>query len=150
MRVISKMRVHETVVTVRFYEVDSYRVAWHGHYVGWMEAGRNELSAKFDLDPDHLLELGFIGPVVALEIKYLRPARYNDRITVRTTLEDSETAILKFRSEILASDGKRLASGFVSHALTDSNGVLLYRVPRVISERITRMKNWLIGQEQPQ
>ena len=44
------MRYHETKITVRFNEIDAYRVAWHGHYVAWMEIGRNALAGRFDLD----------------------------------------------------------------------------------------------------
>ncbi len=68
------MRAHETTITVRFNEVDAYRVAWHGHYVAWMEIGRNNLSGQFGLGPDDLLALAARAPVVSLELKYLRPA----------------------------------------------------------------------------
>ncbi len=79
------MRYHETEITVRFNEVDAYRVAWHGHYVAWMEIGRNALAGMFGLDAEQLEQLGYLGPVVSLEVKYLRPARFKDVITVRTT-----------------------------------------------------------------
>ena len=42
------MKYHETTMQVRFYEIDAYGVAWHGHYVGWFEVGRNELTERFD------------------------------------------------------------------------------------------------------
>lgn len=136
------MKVHKTTITVRFNEVDAYRVAWHGHYVAWMEIGRNNLSAQFRLGPDDLLGLGYMGPVVTLELKYLRPALFNDVVTVRTWLEDDAAAMLRFRCEMLSSGGQRLAGGLVCHALTDLNGVLQYRLPPEISQRLDRMKDW--------
>lgn len=137
------MRVHETSITVRFNEVDAYRVAWHGHYVAWMEMGRNNLSMQFGIGPDDLLALGFQGPVVSLEVKYLRPALFNDVVTVRTWLEDDAVAMLRFRCEMLSSEGEKLASGLVCHALTDMNGVLQYRLPSEIEQRVASMRAWL-------
>jgi acyl-CoA thioester hydrolase len=137
------MNCHKTVITVRFNEVDAYQVAWHGHYVAWMEVGRSELAGRFGLDAFQLGALGYLGPVVALEVKYLRPARYNDVLTVCTTLAPSVTATLVFESVILDSDGKKLATGLTRHALTDLNGVLQFQMPHVVAERVEQMKAWL-------
>ena len=136
----------ETTIQVRFNEVDAYQVAWHGHYVGWMEIGRTALARRFGLDPFQLSELGYQGPVVSLELKYLRPARFNDLITVRTTLEPSETATLVFLTEIMGPDGERLATGRTVHALTDKDGVLQFRLPAVVEPCVSRLQAWCNGE----
>lgn len=136
------MTYHETPLVVRFSEVDAYNVAWHGHYVNWMEIGRNDLAGRFGLDAQQLGEAGFLGPVVSLEIKYLAPARFKERLTVRTTVRPSETATLVFVSEIVAEDGRRLASGVTTHALTDLQGVMQFKLPLVVAERLARMTAW--------
>ena len=133
------MKYHETNITVRFNEIDAYRVAWHGHYVAWMEIGRNAMAGRFDLDAFQLAALGYLGPVVALELKFLHPARFNDELTIRTTLRRSETATLKFATIILDRDGKKLATGTTTHALTDMAGVLQFQLPPLIAERIERL-----------
>lgn len=137
------MKYHETKITVRFNEIDAYRVAWHGHYVAWMEIGRSDLAGQFGLDAFQLAEIGYLGPVVGLDLKYLRPARFNDRLTIRTSLRRSETATLTFVSTILGPDGSKLASGTTTHALTDLEGVLQFQLPSVIAERIERLLTWL-------
>jgi acyl-CoA thioester hydrolase len=139
------MRNHETKIRVRFNEVDAYRVAWHGHYVAWMEIGRNALAGRFDLDAFQLVAAGYLGPVVGLELKFLRPARFNDELTIRTTLRRTQTATLVFVTTIFAPDGKKLATGVTTHALTDLDGVLQFQLPAVIAERIKRMLAWLEG-----
>lgn len=135
----------ETAVTVRFNEVDAYQVVWHGHYVGWMEIGRMALARRFGLDPFQLTELGYLGPVVQLELKYLRPARCDDRLLVRTTLEPSEVANLVFVCEIIGPDGKRLASGRTVHALTDLDGRLQFRLPEAVAGRVAALQRWATG-----
>lgn len=137
------MRYHETHLQVRFNEVDAYNVAWHGHYVAWMEVGRNDLAGRFGLDAHQLMELGFLGPVVNLEIKYLNPARFKDELIVRTSLRPAEVANLVFVNEIVGIDGRKLATGITTHALTDLDGVLQYRLPTVIAERVDSLTAWL-------
>lgn len=138
------MRFHETRLQVRFNEVDTYNVAWHGHYVAWMEVGRNDLAGRFGLDAAQLGELGFLGPVISLEIKYLNPARFKDEILVRTSVRDSETATLVFVQEIVSVAGQKLATGVTTHALTDMAGVMQFKLPAVVSERLETMKQWLV------
>lgn len=140
------MNYHETTVKVRFNEVDSFRVAWHGHYVAWMEVGRNDLAGRFGLDAEQIAAAGYIAPVVLLELKYLRPARFGDELRVRTTLKRMETATLEFSAEILGGDGKRCATGRVVHSLTDSHGILQYSLPPLIRERIERLLAWQEGE----
>lgn len=137
------MKYHETTLTVRFNEIDAYRVAWHGHYVAWMEIGRNALAGQFGLDAFQLAAAGYMGPVVALELKFLRPARFNDELTIQTTLRRTDTATLEFITTIVGCDGKKLASGTTTHALTDLDGVLQFQLPPLIAERVNRLLAWL-------
>lgn len=137
------MRYHETPITVRFCEVDAYRVAWHGHYVAWMEIGRLDLAGRFGLDAFQLAEVGYLGPVISLQLKYLRPARFNDQLTVKTRLSYDESTTLNFESVIVDATGTRLAVGTTVHALTDLQGVLQYQLPTELSNRLARLRAWL-------
>jgi len=137
------MRYHETTVTVRFNEIDAYRVAWHGHYAAWMEIGRNALAGRFDLDAFQLVAAGYMGPVVGLELKFLRPVRFNDELTIRTSLRRTQTATLEFVTAIVGPDGRKCATGVTTHALTDMDGVLQFQLPTVIAERVQRLLAWL-------
>ncbi len=139
------MKYHETSITVRFNEIDAYRVAWHGHYVAWMEVGRSALAGQFGLDAEQLHSAGYLGPVVELSVKYLQPARFNELITIRTRLCPSETATLVFESQIIGPDNRKLATGLTTHALTDLDGVLQFRMPPQLAERVERMRAWLEG-----
>ena len=137
------MQFQETVIKVRFNEIDAYKVAWHGHYVAWMEVGRNDLAGRFGLSADQLATAGYLGPVISLELKFLRPARFGEELLVRTTLQRSETPTLEFHTTILGQDGKPCARGVTVHALTDLDGVMQYRLPETISERVQAMLAWV-------
>lgn len=132
----SAMHCHETTLRVRFNEIDAYHVAWHGHYVAWMEVGRTELAASFGLDADQLAALGYLAPVVHLELKYLKPARYGEELRILTSVLRRETPTLEFTCRIIGADGNLCASGRTVHALTDREGVLQYRLPAQVAERL--------------
>lgn len=138
------MKYHETTIQVRFYEVDAYGVVWHGHYVGWFEVGRNELTEKFHIGPLQLKEKSFLAPVVELTCQYKLPASFGDFLLIQTTMERTEVAKLIFHYRILSQRNKKiLATGSTTHVLTDLDGNLLYRVPPDILERIEEMQKYL-------
>ena len=138
------MRYHETPLQVRFYEVDAYGVVWHGHYVGWFEAGRNDLTERFHLGPLQLKERDLLAPVVALTCQFKLPATFGDSLIVQTTMERTEVAKLIFHYRVLQKeDEKVLATGSTTHVLTDMRGNLLYRIPKDIQQKITAMQAYL-------
>ena len=133
------MTWHETPLTVRFNEVDAYQVAWHGHYVAWMEVGRNDLAGRFDLNAEQIGVAGYRAPVVNLELKFKRPARFNEQLVIGTAVRRTESASLEFLSRITGEDGVIIATGRTVHVLTDDQGVLLYQLPPVIAAHLERM-----------
>ena len=138
------MKYHETSLRVRFYEVDAYRVVWHGHYIGWFEAGRNELTERFQMGPLELKERNLLAPVVELTCQFKLPAAYGDLLIIQTTMERTEVAKLIFHYRVLhQGTGKVLATGSTTHVLTDLNGNLLYRVPPEVFEKIEAMQKYL-------
>ena len=139
------MTWHETPLTVRFNEVDAYQVAWHGHFVAWMEVGRNDLAGLFDLNAQQISAAGYRAPVVSLELSYKRPARFNEELTVGTIARRTEIATLEFLTRITGADGVVIATGRTVHVLTDDQGTLLYRLPATIAGRLERMFAYLEG-----
>ncbi|MCX8119010.1 MAG: acyl-CoA thioesterase [Desulfobacterota bacterium] len=138
------MRYHETPLQVRFYEVDVYGVVWHGHYVGWFEVGRNDLTGRFELGPLQLKERNLLAPVVELVCKFKFPASFGESILIQTTMERTEVAKLIFHYQIVSPvQGKVLATGSTTHVLTDLRGTLLYRVPPDILQKIEVMRKYL-------
>jgi acyl-CoA thioester hydrolase len=138
------MRYHETSLEVRFYEVDAYGVVWHGHYAGWFETGRNDLTRRFQMGPLQLKEMNFLAPVVGLDCQFKLPATFGESLVIQTTMERTEVAKLIFRYRVLNQENRKvLATGSTTHVLTDLKGNLLYRVPPEVLERIEAMRKFL-------
>ncbi len=138
------MKYHETSLQVRFYEVDAYGVVWHGHYVGWFEAGRNDLTQRYQMGPLQLKERNLLAPVVELNCQFKLPATFGDSLIIQTTTERTEVAKLIFHYRVLDQEnGKVLATGSTTHVLTDLKGNLFYRVPPEVLEKIEAMRTYL-------
>ena len=99
-----------TQVRVRFQEVDSLQVVWHGHYLSYFEEGRTAFGREFGFHYTDILEAGFVAPLVHIEIDYFAPARFGDILEVRTRLYPSEAARISFDYLVLDASGGRLAS----------------------------------------
>ena len=138
------MKYHETSLQVRFYEVDAYGVVWHGHYVGWFEAGRNDLTQRYRMGPLQLREMSLLAPVVELSCQFKLPATYGESLNIQTTTERTEVAKLIFQYRVVDQENEKvLATGSTTHVLTDLKGNLLYRVPQEVFERIEAMRRYL-------
>jgi acyl-CoA thioester hydrolase len=110
-----------TQLTVRYAETDMMGVVYHGSYIPWLEVGRTQLLKELGLPYRQLEESGFRLPVLEVSLKYLRPARYDDLVTVVTRL--TERPLLRIRLEYEVRRGEELlATGHSVHAFIDLQG----------------------------
>ena len=80
------MFTHEIMIRVRYAETDQMGVVYHGDYFPYLESGRVEAIRSLGMSYADLERLGIQMPVVEIQCKYLRPARYDDQLQVRTHL----------------------------------------------------------------
>ena len=110
-----------TQVTVRYAETDMMGVVYHGNYLPWFEIGRTTLLREQGLPYRQLEEDGFRLPVLEVAVKYLRPAVYDDTVTIVTTMR--ERPLLRIRLEYEVYRGEELlATGSTVHAFIDRSG----------------------------
>ncbi|MDT8388843.1 MAG: thioesterase family protein [Thiogranum sp.] len=83
----------EVELEIPFHDVDSMAVVWHGHYAKYFEVARCELLRSFHYDYPQMQASGYLWPVVDLQVKYVRPARYAQRIKVEATLVEYENRL---------------------------------------------------------
>jgi acyl-CoA thioester hydrolase len=85
---------------VKFSEVDSLHVVWHGHYLRYFEDGREAFGKEFKLSYLDIYENGFAVPLIDIEIKYKRILEYGDTAIVETTFINSPAAKIIFNYKI--------------------------------------------------
>ena len=67
-------------VKVRFSEVDSIRVVWHGSYVKYMEDGREDFGEKYGLEYMTIFNNGYTAPKVDMNLRYLQSVTVGDTV----------------------------------------------------------------------
>ena len=87
-------------IDIRFSEVDSMHVVWHGNYAKYFEDAREAFGEKYGLDYLAIYGNGYFAPLVELTFKYKRPLRYGDRAEIRIFYRPTEAAKLVFDYEI--------------------------------------------------
>jgi acyl-CoA thioester hydrolase len=103
-----------TQVRVRYAETDKMSVVYHGNYVQYFEVGRVEAIRALGISYKDMEEAGVIMPVIEWHAKFLRPARYDDLLTVKTILRELPAGHeITFHQEVYNETGKLLTSGQV-------------------------------------
>lgn len=108
-------------VTVRYAETDMMGVVYHGSYFPWFEIGRTTLLKEMGLPYRKLEAEGYLLPVLEAAAKYIRPAVYDDALTIVTTLREKPILRIRLEYEVLRGE-ELLATGFTVHAFVDRQG----------------------------
>jgi acyl-CoA thioester hydrolase len=108
------MYISETTIRVRYADTDQMSVVYYGNYAEYFEVGRTESIRQLGFTYKDLEAKGIMMPVVELHAKYLRPAKYDDLLTIRTTLRELPTDHkMEFHTEVLNENNKLLCTGRV-------------------------------------
>lgn len=109
-----------TQIRVRYAETDQMGVVYYGNYPAYFEVGRVEAIRSLGYSYKEMEESGIMMPVVDVHIKYLRPAKYDDLLTVKTQIREMPSHKIVFHSEILNEQGKLLTKGEVTLFFVDA------------------------------
>jgi acyl-CoA thioester hydrolase len=110
-----------TQVRVRYAEADPMNVVYYGNYAQYLEVGRVESLRNLGISYKGIEDMGIMLPVVELNIKYLRPAKYDDLLTIKSQIKELPTDHrIIFDQEIYNEEGKLLTIGKVKLYFMDS------------------------------
>lgn len=138
---LARTLVSRTEVKVRFNEVDSLGIAWHGHYVRYFEDGREAFGAEHGLGYLDVYRAGLVTPIVKLSCDYKRPLAYGDSILIETTFVDSPAARIHFTYKLYQLGRHELvAEGETTQVFLDlATRTLLLNVPSFFEDWKQRM-----------
>ncbi|MCX6203008.1 MAG: thioesterase family protein [Bacteroidetes bacterium] len=110
-----------TNVRVRYAEADPMNVVYYGNYAQYFEVGRVESLRNLGISYKGIEDMGIMLPVVELNIKYLRPAKYDNLLTIKTQIKELPVDHrIVFDQEIYNEEGKLLTIGKVKLYFMDS------------------------------
>lgn len=115
---------------VRFSEVDSMNIVWHGSYPLYFEDAREEFGRKYGLGYMTIFGNGYFAPLVELSFKYKRPLAYEMQPAVRITYIPTESAKIVFEYEIYdRADSGIIATGRSVQVFMDKDYQLVWENP---------------------
>ncbi len=128
------MYVSTTQVRVRYAETDQMNVVYHGNYAQFFEVGRGDAIRELGFTYKDLEAMGIIMPIVEMNCKFIRPAHYDDLLTIKTILTEMPSGHrIQFLQEVYNESGKLLTIG----------KVVLYFINAKTRERSTIPDAWV-------
>lgn len=115
------MTSHETEIRVRYAETDAMGYLHHSNYLTYFEIGRTELFRAGGGSYRAVEERGLFLVVVKIEVRYKKPARYDDLLTLRTTISRITPARIEHEYQLMR-DGEVLTTGTSTLACVDGTG----------------------------
>lgn len=124
-------------IRVRYGETDQMGYLYYGNYALYYEVGRTDAIRQLGFTYKELEDQGVIMPVAELQVKYLRPAYYDDVITVKTILKELTTNHkIQFHSELYNQKGELLNVGVTTLAIIDARSKTRMNLPEVLREKL--------------
>ncbi|WP_018077959.1 tol-pal system-associated acyl-CoA thioesterase [Thiobacillus denitrificans] len=124
-------------VRVYWEDTDAGGVVYYANYLRFMERARSEWLRAEGFEQDALRdEAGVVFVVRRVEIDYLSPARFNDRLDVSVTLHEAGRASLSVRQELLRGP-TRLAEAVVTLACVDAVRFKAVKIPVPLLQTLT-------------
>lgn len=133
------MYVSETTVRVRYAETDKMSYVYYGNYTHYYEVGRVEALRQLGTSYKEMEDSGVMLPVYKCELKYLKPALYDDLLIIKTTIREMPSARIIFDYEIYNQKDELINTGTTTLVFID----VKTNKPRVAPSSITeKLKNY--------
>ena len=129
----------EIEVTVPFFDVDSMDVVWHGHYVKYLEMARCALLDDLGHNYRRMKETGYVWPIIDLQLRYARAARFGQVLLVRAELVEWQNRLKIHYTLSDAAGGERLTrASTIQVAVSLADGEMQLVSPSVFIEDVER------------
>ena len=131
------MFTFKTQIRIHYALTDQMGLVYHGHYAQFYEIGRTEALRSLGLTYKEIEATGVIMPVTEVHSKFIRPALYDDLITVVTTVKEMPVHHkIVFHSDIFNEDDQLLNTGEVSLYFMNAKTMKRCEMPGSIKERL--------------
>jgi acyl-CoA thioester hydrolase len=129
-----------TEIRVRYADTDQMKMVYYAKYFEYFEQGRSDLLRDIGLPYPEIERMGYYLPVIEASAHYLRPARYDELLIVRTMLREIPQARVRITYEVRGAGSRELlAEGFTVHTFVAAATGKPARAPERFMELITKV-----------
>ncbi len=127
----------ETQIRVRYAETDQMGVVYHSNYFPYFESARAEAIRTLGFTYADMEKMGIIMPVIEVQCKYLRPALYDDLLTVKVILRELPVHHkIEFYHEVFNEKKELLANGRIILYFMESKTMKRAVMPAALLEKL--------------
>lgn len=116
-------------IPVRFSEVDSLGIVWHGHYILYFEQGREAFGKSYGIDYMTVQKEGYTTPIVKSICEHKLPLRYGDVARIVTSYVDTPAAKMIFRFKVYNDKDQLVCQGETVQVFLDKGQNLVLNMP---------------------
>lgn len=126
-------------IRVRYAETDAMGVTYHGSYFPFLEQARIQLLDDIGFPYRDLEKQGYLLPVLEAHVKWHRPSRFDDRITVIAEVREPPSVRLTIHYTVMRDD-TLLLTGYTRHAFVSPEGRPIKPPVELIEAMTARLK----------
>ncbi|HFS67845.1 MAG TPA: acyl-CoA thioesterase [Flavobacteriia bacterium] len=108
-----------TQIRVRYSETDQMGYVYYGNYAAYFEVARVELLRTYNISYKELESKGIMLPVIKLEVNYHKPGKYDDLLTIKTSINKKPGVTIDFDFEIYNEQNELITTGFTKLVFID-------------------------------
>ncbi len=131
------MKTQTTNVKVRYAETDQMGVVHHGNYAQYLEIARIDWLQQFNISYGQMEKDGIMLPVYSMEFKFLKPATFDELLTINTRLKAVPSVKIAFEYEIFNQEKELITTASTVLVFMDSKTKKPIRCPQFILDKIT-------------
>jgi len=124
---------------VRYAETDQMGFVYHGNYAQYLEMGRIEWLRELGISYKKMEATGIMLPVISLNINYLKPAKYDDLLSLKTTLAKKPTARIEFNYELYNNDKELLTKASTTLVFVNMKTNKPMKAPEYLLKKLTEI-----------
>ena len=126
-------------VIVPFFDVDSMDMVWHGHYVKYLEVARCALLDDIGHNYARMKETGYVWPIIDMQLRYARPARFGQRLRVRADLVEWQNRLkIHYQLSDAVTDERLTRASTIQVAVSMASGDMQLVSPTVFTDDVER------------
>lgn len=123
-------------VRIRYSETDQMGYVYYGNYARFYEIGRTEMMRSLGIHYKTMEDQGIMMPVISMEARYLRPARYDDLIEIKTRIRKLDDKEIIFETRIFNEENQLLNRGTVRLCFIDKKTHHRIATPAFINQTV--------------
>jgi len=132
------MYTHQTKIRVRYSETDQMGYVYNGNYAAYYEIGRTEMLRSLDMTYSQMEAEGVMLPLLELKCKFIKPALYDQELTIKTIVKDLPGVRMIFDYELYNEAGELINIGGTTLVFFDMVKKKPCHPPTYFMDRITQ------------